>query len=95
MRDARDVLIKPAVSEKTVGLVDQNKYTYWVCTAANKIEIKHAVELMFKVKVAEVRTMTVKGKEKKVGRFVGMTPRRKKAIVTLRDGYKIEDYAGL
>lgn len=95
MRDARDVLKSPVISEKSVGLVEENKYTFWVDTAANKIEIKHAVEKMFKVKVADVRTMNVKGKEKRVGRYSGMTPDRKKAIVTLKAGDRIEGFAGL
>ncbi|NLM22208.1 MAG: 50S ribosomal protein L23 [Peptococcaceae bacterium] len=95
MRDARDVLIRPVISEKSVGLVEDNKYSFWVNTAANKIEIKAAVEKMFKVKVKEVRTLTVKGKEKRMGRYSGMTPNRKKAIVTLEPGHKIEGFAGL
>jgi len=53
MRDARDVLIRPVISEKSVGMVEDNKYNFWVNTAANKIEIKYAVEKMFKVKVDE------------------------------------------
>jgi len=95
MRDARDVLIRPVVSEKSVGLVEDNKYTFWVSTEANKIEIKFAVEKMFKVKVDNVKTITVKGKEKRVGRYSGFTPDRKKAIVTLKPGNKIEGFAGL
>ena len=95
MRDARDVLIRPVISEKSVGAVEDNKYTFWVNTAANKIEIKSAVEKMFKVKVDEVRTLKVKGKEKRMGRYVGRTPDRKKAIVTLEPGNKIEGFAGL
>lgn len=95
MRDARDVLVRPVISEKSVGLIEENKYTFWVNTAANKIEIKNAVEKMFKVKVEEVRTMTVLGKEKRQGRYVGTTPKRKKAIVTLKPGNKIEGFAGL
>ncbi len=95
MRDARDVLIRPVISEKSVALVEENKYTFWVSTVANKIEIKYAVEKMFKVKVDEVRTTKVKGKEKRVGHNVGMTPDRKKAIVTLKPGNKIEGFAGL
>ncbi|AFV02911.1 MAG: 50S ribosomal protein L23 [Dehalobacter sp. 4CP] len=95
MRDARDVLIRPVISEKSVGLVEENKYSFWVSTAANKIEIKSAVEKMFKVKVDDVRTMKVKGKEKRQGRYSGMTPTRKKAIVTLKAGDKIEGFAGL
>jgi large subunit ribosomal protein L23 len=95
MRDARDVLIRPVISEKSVGLVEENKYTLWVAPEANKIEIKHAVEKMFKVKVAEVRTINVKGKMKRVGRYTGKTSDRKKAIVTLKAGEKIEGFAGL
>ncbi len=95
MRDARDVLVRPTISEKSVGMIEENKYTFWVNPAANKIEIKAAVEKMFKVQVEEVATMTVKGKEKRVGRYMGRTPNRKKAIVTLKEGNKIEGFAGL
>jgi large subunit ribosomal protein L23 len=95
MRDARDVLIRPVISEKSVGMLEQNKYSFWVNPAANKIEIGYAVEKMFKVKVEEVRTLSVKGKLKKVGRSAGMTPDRKKAVVTLQPGFKIEGFAGL
>lgn len=95
MRDARDVLVRPTISEKSVGMIEENKYTFWVNPAANKIEIKAAVEKMFKVQVEEVATMTVKGKEKRVGRYKGHTPNRKKAIVTLKEGNKIEGFAGL
>lgn len=95
MRDARDVLLRPVISEKSVGLVEENKYSFWVDPAANKIEVKYAVEKMFKVHVAEVRTMNVKGKMKRVGRYTGKTSDRKKAIVTLKAGDKIEGFAGL
>ena len=95
MRDARDVLRAPVISEKSVGLVEENKYSFWVDPAANKIEIKAAIEKMFKVKVAEVRTMNVKGKMKRMGKYQGKTPDRKKAIATLKEGHKIDNYAGL
>ncbi|MDR3271506.1 MAG: 50S ribosomal protein L23 [Peptococcaceae bacterium] len=95
MRDARDVLLRPVVSEKSVGLMEENKYTFWVAPEANKIEVKYAVEKMFKVKVVEVRTMNVKGKMKRVGRYTGKTSDRKKAIVTLKSGDRIEGFAGL
>lgn len=95
MRDARDVLIRPVISEKSVGFVEENKYTFWVNPAANKIEIKAAVEKMFKVHVEDVNTLNVKGKEKRVGRYKGKTPDRKKAIVKLQTGEKIEGFAGL
>ena len=95
MRDARDVLKRPVISEKSVGLIEENKYSFWVDPAANKIEIKFAVEKMFKVGVDEVRTMNVIAKTKRVGRSVGKTAARKKAIVTLKAGDKIEGFAGL
>ena len=95
MRDARDVLKRPVISEKSVGLVEENKYSFWVDPAANKIEIKAAVEKMFKVKVADVRTMNVDGKMKRVGKYSGKTADRKKAIVTLKAGERIEGFAGL
>jgi large subunit ribosomal protein L23 len=95
MRDPREVLIKPVISEKSVGLMEENKYSFWVAPVANKIEIRHAVEKMFKVSVIEVRTMNVKGKKKRVGRSVGMTSDRKKAIVSLKEGDRIENFAGL
>lgn len=95
MRDARDVLKRPVISEKSVGLVEENKYSFWVDTAANKIEIKAAVEKMFKVKVVDVRTMNVEGKMKRVGKYTGKKADRKKAIVTLKAGDRIEGFAGL
>ncbi|MCL1851625.1 MAG: 50S ribosomal protein L23 [Peptococcaceae bacterium] len=95
MRDPRDVLIKPVISEKSVGLLEENKYTFWVAPVANKIEIRNAVEKMFKVSVIEVCTMNVKGKKKRVNRSVGMTSDRKKAIVSLKEGDRIEGFAGL
>ena len=95
MRDARDVLKRPVITEKSVGLIEENKYSFWVDTDANKIEIKAAVEKMFKVKVVDVKTINVNGKKKRVGRFVGKTADRKKAIVTLKAGDRIEGFAGL
>ncbi len=95
MRDARDVLKRPVISEKSVGLIEENKYSFWVDTAANKIEIKAAVEKMFKVKVVDVRTINIDGKKKRVGKHVGRTADRKKAIVTLKAGDRIEGFAGL
>lgn len=95
MKNPRDIIMKPVVSEKTTNLLADNKYTFWVNTKANKVEIKQAVEELFKVKVEKVNTMNVKGKRKRVRQFVGMTPGRKKAIVTLRAGDKIEIFEGV
>lgn len=95
MRSPYDVLIRPVVSEKSFSLMEENKYTFYVNKNANKIEIKNAVEKLFNVNVVKVRTLTVKGKLKRQGRFVGRTPDRKKAIVTLKPGDKIEIFEGL
>jgi large subunit ribosomal protein L23 len=95
MRSPEDVVIKPVVSEKSMSGMEFDKYTFFVNRDANKIEIKHAVEKLFKVTVLEVRTMTVKGKLKRQGRHVGRTSNRKKAIVTLKAGDKIAVFEGL
>lgn len=95
MRDPRYVLKKPIITEKSMDLQADNKYTFSVDPNANKLEIKHAVEFMFKVKVLNVNTMRVKGKNKRVGRFQGKTNDWKKAVVTLKPGDKIEMFEGL
>ncbi|MDR0468462.1 MAG: 50S ribosomal protein L23 [Peptococcaceae bacterium] len=86
MRNPHDVLIKPIVTEKSSGLMAEGKYTFRVDKAANKIEIKHAVESAFKVDVTDVKTMNMPGKLKRQGKTQGMTPEWKKAIVTLKSG---------
>ncbi|WP_031517212.1 50S ribosomal protein L23 [Desulfofalx alkaliphila] len=95
MKNPRDIIKKPVISEKSTELLADNKYTFWVDNDANKVEIKQAVESLFKVKVEKVNTINVKGKRKRVRQFVGKTPDRKKAIVSLREGDKIEIFEGL
>lgn len=90
MAHITDVLKRPVLTEKSLTLqAEQNKYTFDVELSANKIEIKHAVEKMFNVKVVNVNTIRVKAKTKRVGKYVGKTNRRKKAIVTLAEGNTI------
>ncbi len=89
MRNPHEVLIKPIVTEKSSGLMAENKYTFKVDKAANKIEIKHAVEKAFKVDVTDVKTMNMPGKLKRQGKTSGMTPEWKKAVVTLKDGQRL------
>ncbi|MDR1616367.1 MAG: 50S ribosomal protein L23 [Syntrophomonadaceae bacterium] len=89
MRDLRDVIIRPLVTEKSMNLLEENKYTFIVGKRSNKTEIKNAIEKIFKVTVEKVSTMNVKGKPKKMGRFVGKKPDYKKAIVKVRSGEKI------
>jgi len=82
MRSPHDIIIRPLVTEKAVNLAQQqNKYTFYVDRKANKIEIKNAIEELFKVKVLAVNTMNVKGKKKRVGRHEGMTAARKKRLL--------------
>ena len=91
MRDLRRVIVRPLVTEKSMRLKEeQNAITFQVVPDANKVEIRHAVEAIFNVKVAQVRTATVQGKPKRMGRFQGRRPSWKKAVVTLAPGHKIE-----
>ncbi|HZJ85009.1 MAG TPA: 50S ribosomal protein L23 [Syntrophomonadaceae bacterium] len=95
MKDYRDIIIKPVITEKSMDLLADNKYTFIVDRRANKTEIKNAIENIFRVKVANVATMTTEGKLKRVGKFAGKTPKRKKAIVTLKPGHKIRIFEGM
>ncbi len=95
MRSPYDVLIKPMISEKTIALMENDKYTFFVAKDANKTEIKKAVEEIFDVTVVDVNTRNQKGKLKRMGRFEGRRPNTKKAIVTLKAGDKIEVFSGL
>lgn len=78
-----DVIIKPVVTEKSNDGLQEGKYTFKVNKKATKVDIANAVEKLFEVKVLNVNTMTVKGKEKRVGRSVGKTSDWKKAVVTI------------
>lgn len=80
---AEEIILAPVVTEKSNDELQAGKYTFKVNNKATKIEIKNAVEKLFEVKVLKVNTMTVKGKEKRVGRYTGKTSDWKKAIVTI------------
>ena len=86
MKDPVLILCKPLISEKSSTYLEEGKYFFEVNIDANKIEIKKAVEKTFKVKVAKVNTILVKGKTKRQGRFIGKTTKKKKAIITLKEG---------
>lgn len=91
-----DILKRPLVTEKSTTQKDQlNKLSFEVDRKANKIEIKQAVEQIFKVDVISVATMTMKGTRKRVGRFFTRTPDWKKAVVTLKPGQRIEFFEGV
>lgn len=94
-KQARDIILRPVVTEKSVDLMQENKYVFKVRMDANKIDIKRAVEEIFKVKVVGVNTMRVKGKEKRMGRSAGRTSDWKKAIVELAAGDTIEVFEGM
>ncbi|MBS4021486.1 MAG: 50S ribosomal protein L23 [Dethiobacter sp.] len=96
MREARDIIKKPLVTEKSTAMMEERKYAFQVDPKANKVEIKKAVEELFKVKVKSVNTLHVTGKMKRMGVHVGRRPSWKKAIVTLEEGSKpIEIFEGL
>ena len=78
-----EVIVKPIITEKSSTSVAEGKYTFKVAKKATKVEIANAVEALFNVKVLSVNTMTVKGKEKRVGANSGKRPDWKKAIVTI------------
>ena len=94
MRHAEDVIIRPLMTEKTYAAVAEGKYTFEVAVDSTKVEIKNAVEKLFEVKVLKVNTMTVKGKEKRVGVHQGRTSDWKKAIVTIDTNVSAMKYLG-
>lgn len=81
---------RPVITEKATALKEANQYVFRVPRAANKLEIQRALEALFKVKVVRVRTLTVRGKAKRLGRFEGRTAGWKKAIATLAPGHRID-----
>jgi len=91
MKESRQVVLRPLVTEKATTLKDdRNQVSFQVALDANKVDIRRAVEAIFKVKVTDVRTQVVFGKEKRMGRFVGRRPSWKKAVVQLAPDNKIE-----
>ena len=92
--EARDILVRPIVTEKSTALMEQGKYTFRVPLAATKIQIRQAVEQIFKVKVQAVNTMRYEGKLKRMGRTQGRRSDWKKAVVTLQPGEAIELFEG-
>jgi large subunit ribosomal protein L23 len=96
MRDPRDVIVRPIVTEKSTAQADdQGVYAFVVAKDANKVEIRHAVEKLFDVKVRAVRTMNYRGKLRRVGRSTGRRPAFKKAVVTLAEDGRIDVYEGV
>ncbi|WP_225046463.1 50S ribosomal protein L23 [Lacticaseibacillus kribbianus] len=81
--EARDIVLRPIVTEQSMAAMDDKKYTFEVAQHAEKTAVRRAVEEIFDVKVASVNIANVKGKKKRQGNYVGYTRKRRKAIVTL------------
>jgi len=92
--EARDIIKRPIVTEKSTDLMSENKYTFEVDLRATKMQVKDAVEAIFDVKVQRVNTSRVKGKLRRMGRHEGYTSEWKKAVVTLQPGHSIEVFGG-
>lgn len=91
MKNPRDIIFEPIVSEKSYDLVSQNNtYSFIVDPRSNKTEIKQAIESIFEVKVVSVSTMNRQGKQKRTGATIGRRKATKRALVTLQDGDSIE-----
>jgi large subunit ribosomal protein L23 len=93
IRDHRDILLAPVVSEKSYGLLDQNKYTFLVAKEANKTAIKIAVETIFGVHVTGVNTINRQGKKRRTRVGFGRRPDTKRAIVSVADGERIDIFS--
>ena len=92
--NSRDILLRPVVSEKSYGLLDEGKYTFVVAPDANKTQIKQAVEEVFRVKVTGVNTLNRQGKRRRTRFGWGKRVDTKRAIVTLAEGDRIDIFGG-
>jgi len=90
MEDPRDIILSPVVSEKSYAAVQNKRYSFFVDIRVKKSEIKRAIEEIFKVNVLKISTMNIKSKPKRLGRSVGTSTRKKKAVVTLGKKDKID-----
>ena len=92
MKDTKylEIIKAPVITEKSQAAQSEGKYIFKVDPKANKLQIKEAIEKCFNVKVESIRTINVKPKKRRVGRYTGLTNRTKKAIVTLQEGQTID-----
>ncbi len=93
MKDPREVILRPIITEHSFDMMEKNTYTFEVAKTANKVEIAQAVSDIFGVQVVKVNTLNVKAKPKRVRYQKGYTRTWKKAMVTLREGDTIELFA--
>lgn len=92
---AQDIIIKPVITEKSMAMMGENKFTFVVHRNANKVQIRKAVEEIFKINVVSVYTMNMDGKRRRVGVHVGRRSDWKKAIVKIADGQRIDFFEGM
>lgn len=90
MKDPRDIILSPIVSEKSYAAVQNKQYSFYIDTRVDKGEVKRAIEKVFNVKVLRVNTINVKPKPKKLGKSSGYSSKMKKAIVTVGKKDKID-----
>lgn len=96
MKDIYSIIMRPIITEKSnIAKEESNQYVFKVRRDANKIEIRHAVEKIFKVDVVDVRTIRIKGKMRRVGKKAGKRPDWKKSIVTVKEGQSIQVFEGV
>jgi large subunit ribosomal protein L23 len=93
MKDPREVIIRPIITEHSYDMMEANTYTFEVAKSSNKIEIAQAIETIFNVEVVKVNTLNVKAKPKRMRGKAGLTRTWKKAMVTLKEGDTIEIFA--
>ncbi len=95
MLSGYEIIRRPIITEKTTMLGEQGQYAFEVARTANKVDVKRAVEQVFKVNVRAVNIIHVRGKTRRMGRSQGVTTPWKKAIVTLQEGQRIELFQGV
>lgn len=92
MKNAYELVKRPLITEKATKLAEEGKYTFEVQPDANKIEIKKAIEELFKVNVVKVNIVNVRKKLRRVGKYEGFRPAVRKAIVTLQKGQTLDQF---
>ena len=93
MKDPREIIIRPIITENSYDMMEENVYTFEVTKDSNKVEIRQAIEALFNVHVTKVNTLNVKSKPKRLRQQPGRTRTWKKAMVTLAEGETIELFA--
>ena len=92
MKSPYDIIVRPIITEKSTSITESGKYTFEVQQGANKVEVKKAVEEIFKVNVVSVNIVNVRRKARRVGKYEGYRSAYKKAICTLAEGQKIDAF---